>query len=90
MLVKSKFGDKIRGLKKKYFGIRKKKGVELDHEFMIRNVWYWLSLFGDLMVLAKSIWGLDGIGVVESVVVKANGKEKKVESLNLWLKKIRK
>ncbi|CAE6198665.1 unnamed protein product [Arabidopsis arenosa] len=74
---KNQFGDKIRGLKKKYFGQRKKKSVESDHD-------------KKCLELAKSIWGLDGIGVVESPVkskkkdesvVKANGKEKKFESL---------
>ncbi|KAG7584431.1 GLABROUS1 enhancer-binding protein family [Arabidopsis suecica] len=85
---KNQFGDKIRGLKKKYFGSRKKKSVESDHD-------------KKCLELAKSIWGL---GVVESPVkskkkkdesvvkgkskekkdesvVKANGKEKKLESL---------
>ncbi|CAE5990678.1 unnamed protein product [Arabidopsis arenosa] len=72
---KNQFGDKIRGLKKKYFGKQKKKSVESDHD-------------KKCLELAKSIWGL---GVVESPVkskkkkdesvVKANGKEKKLESL---------
>ncbi|KAG7579774.1 GLABROUS1 enhancer-binding protein family [Arabidopsis thaliana x Arabidopsis arenosa] len=75
---KNQFGDKIRGLKKKYFGKRKKKSVESDHD-------------KKCLELAKSIWGLDGIGVVGSPVkskkkkdesvVKANGKEKNLESL---------
>ncbi|CAH8262778.1 unnamed protein product [Arabidopsis lyrata] len=72
---KNQFGDKIRGLKNKYFGSRKKKSVESDHD-------------NKCLELAKSIWGR---GVVESPVkskkkkdesvVKANGKEKKLESL---------
>ncbi|KAG7547762.1 GLABROUS1 enhancer-binding protein family [Arabidopsis suecica] len=41
---KSQFGDKIRGLKKKYFGKRKKKSVESDHD-------------KKCLGLAKSIWG---------------------------------
>ncbi|CAH8276840.1 unnamed protein product [Arabidopsis lyrata] len=41
---KSQFGDKIRGLKKKYFGKRKKKSVESDHD-------------KKCLGLVKSIWG---------------------------------
>ncbi|KAL9308752.1 putative transcription factor [Arabidopsis thaliana] len=48
---KIQFGDKIRGLKKKYFGVRKKKGLDLDHD-------------KKCLGLAKSIWGLDGKEVV--------------------------
>ncbi|EFH44618.1 predicted protein, partial [Arabidopsis lyrata subsp. lyrata] len=48
---KSQFGDKIRGLKKKYFGKRKKKSVESDHD-------------KKCLGLVKSIWGSEDKEVV--------------------------
>ncbi|XP_010440563.1 PREDICTED: probable transcription factor At1g44810 [Camelina sativa] len=59
---KIQFGDKIRSLKKKYFAIQKKGGLESSHD-------------KKCLGLAKYIWGSDGMAL-ESAVKLANGKLK--------------
>jgi len=74
---KVQFFDKIRSFKRKYFGDRKMRSVESDHD-------------KKCLGLAVSFWGSDGVSLEtpvkkkvkdESVLVKANSKEKNVKPL---------
>ena len=74
---KVQFFDKIRSFKRKYFGDRKVRSVESDHD-------------KKCLGLAVSFWGSDGVSLEtpvkkkvkdESVLVKANSKEKNVKPL---------